>query len=187
MRRNDNVIFTLKVMGITAILCLAVLLTMRYVAMRSIVDGMSMYPTLWDQEHVIVNKRAYKAKAPERFDIVIFKESLSQNGYFIKRIIGLPGETVQIDYEGNIYINGAKLEESYGFQTIKDPGRAILPVKLGDEEYFVLGDNRNHSTDSRAEEIGSIDINRFLGKVTLRTLPIEKFGYIDLYMERTQQ
>ena len=132
-----------------------------------------------------MDKLVYKRQEPQRFDIIIFEAPVSNTGYFIKRVIGLPGETIQIDYEGKIYINGEELEESYGYETIMDPGRAIVPVEIGENEYFVMGDNRNHSEDSRFEAVGNVKKDIILGKVTVRTFPISKYGYIDTYMERT--
>lgn len=184
-KSKNELIFTLKAIGIGVIVLAAILIVMMFVGMRSIVDGMSMYPTLEDHEHVIVDKLIYKRKEPQRFDIIIFEAPISNTGYFIKRIIGLPGENVQIDYGGNIYINGELLEESYGYETIIDPGRAVVPIEIGEDEYFVMGDNRNHSEDSRFEAVGNVSKDIILGKVTVRTYPIEKYGYIDTYIERT--
>ncbi|AOZ97800.1 signal peptidase I [Butyrivibrio hungatei] len=186
MKSNNNIVFTLKWIGIAAVVFAICLVTLNFIAVPSIVDGKSMYSTLDNGEMVICDKRAYKSKDPERFDIIIFSvdKRLSENGYYIKRIIGLPGETVQIDYEGKIYINGNLLEEGYGFQQIENPGRAIMPITVPEGCYFVLGDNRNHSQDSRFEMPGCIEKNTILGKVEIRFLPLEKIGYIDLYKER---
>ena len=96
----------------------------------------------------------------------------------IKRIIGLPGETVQIDENGNIYINGELLEENYGAETIQNPGRAANPITLGDDEYFVMGDNRNNSKDSRSEEVGNVKRSQIIGRAWLRIWPLNKFGLL---------
>ena len=77
-------------------------------------------------------------------------------------------------------------EEDYGYEQILDPGRARLGVTLGENEYFVMGDNRNHSEDSRFMLVGNISKDKILGKVIMRLWPLEKYGYIDLYMERTK-
>jgi signal peptidase I len=99
----------------------------------------------------------------ERFDIVIAKET---NGVqIVKRIIGLPGEEVFIDENGNIYIDGNILEEHYGKETIKDPGNAFHIVTLGEDEFFLLGDNRNNSLDSRFDIVGPVPMERMRGKV----------------------
>lgn len=159
-------------------------LVVRFVAAKTVVEGVSMYPTLTDKECVLIDKLTYRTESPERFDIVVFEEDISDTGYYIKRIIGLPGEEVTIDKRGNIYINGKVLRDSYGYGVIADPGIAVDTVTVGDGEYFVMGDNRNNSTDSRFEEIGNVSMDQIVGKVALRIWPINRFGYIDLYMER---
>ena len=98
--------------------------------------------------------------------------------FFIKRIIGLPGESIRIDYEGNIYINGEVLEENYGAEGILDPGRAETEVVLGEDEFFVMGDNRNHSMDSRDISVGSIKKSDITGRAFVRIYPFSSFGSI---------
>ena len=102
------------------------------------------------------------------------------NTYYIKRIIGLPGETVQIMDDGSIYINGEKLEENYGMEVIKPEtiGRAAEPIELGDDEYFVMGDNRNNSSDSRTDMVGNIKRENIIGKAWLRIWPVSDFGIL---------
>ncbi|MBQ5375559.1 MAG: signal peptidase I, partial [Lachnospiraceae bacterium] len=95
-----------------------------------------------------------------------------------KRIIGLPGETVRIDTDGKIYVNEALLDENYGYETIEDPGRAIETLVLGEDEYFVLGDNRNNSRDSRDPMVGNISRDRIVGKAFIRIYPFDKFGVL---------
>lgn len=98
--------------------------------------------------------------------------------YFIKRIIGLPGETVRIDNEGTIYINGVVLEENFGKETIRPDmiGRTDKEVTLGEDEYFVMGDNRNNSEDSRFYLVGNLKRERLMGKAVFRLWPLSKFG-----------
>ena len=98
--------------------------------------------------------------------------------YYVKRVIGLPGETVQIDLEGNIYINGEILEEDYGKEKINFPGLAVEPITLGDDEYFVMGDNRNNSSDSRDPSVGNIRRSNIIGKAWVRIWPLNKFGVL---------
>ena len=106
------------------------------------------------EDNLIVDKITYRFREPERFDIIVFPFEYEDNTFYIKRIIGLPGETVQIDRDGNIFINGEILEEGYGKEVIQEPGRAYEPITLGEDEYFVLGDNRNNSSDSRDMSVG---------------------------------
>ena len=137
-----------------------------------------MEPKLSDQDNLIVDKITYQFKDPERYDIIVFPFQYEENTYYIKRIIGLPGETVYIDREGNIYINDELLEDGYGREVIKEPGRAYEPITLGDDEYFVLGDNRNNSSDSRDPSVGNVKKDSIIGRAWLRIWPLEKFGFI---------
>lgn len=150
-----------------------------YVIEGRIVDGTSMQNTLQDEEKLIIERLSYQFSDPKRFDIVIlmpYGEDVDE--YFIKRVIGLPGETIQIK-DGEIYINGEVLEENYGKEPIIDGGIAEDALTLGDDEYFVMGDNRNDSDDSRADYIGPITRNLIKGKAILRIWPLDGFGGID--------
>lgn len=148
-----------------------------FVGQRTRVDGRSMMNTLHDGDNLIVEKLSYRFSDPKRFDIIVFPPT-GKKEYYIKRIIGLPGETVQIDENGNIYINGELLEENYGAETIQNPGRAVKPITLGDDEYFVMGDNRNNSKDSRSEEVGNVKRSQIIGRAWLRIWPLNKFGLL---------
>ena len=150
-----------------------------FVAQRTEVSGSSMWPTLEDGDSLIVDKVSYRFGNPKRFDIVIFPYEYGDNQYFIKRVIGLPGETVSIDDDGTIYIDGQVLMENYGAEVIVDPGRASGGVKLGENEFFVMGDNRNHSMDSRDPSVGSIKKSKIIGKAFVRVYPFSKFGGVD--------
>lgn len=149
-----------------------------FVAQRTDVNGTSMVPTLEDGDQLICDKISYRFHDPERFDIIIFPYKYQKNTYFIKRVIGLPGETVRIDYDGNIYINGEILDEKYGLEKMTYPGIAEQEITLGDDEYFVLGDNRNVSEDSRYPDVGLIKREDIIGRAWLRIYPFSKFGLI---------
>ncbi len=159
------------------VLC-AVYLVIHFVGQRTQVLGSSMEPKLSSEDNLIVDKISYRLHEPERFDIVVFPFRYEKNTYYIKRIIGLPGETVQIDEEGNILINGEVLAENYGKEVIRNPGRAYEEIRLGDDEYFVMGDNRNNSTDSRDPSVGNIRRSEIIGRAWLRIWPLDKFGLI---------
>ena len=159
------------------VLCITYLV-IHFVGQRTQVSGSSMEPKLSNNDNLIVDKITYRFKDPERYDIIVFPFEYEDNTYYIKRIIGLPGETVYIDKEGNIYIDGEVLEEAYGREIIREPGRAYEPIKLGDDEYFVMGDNRNNSTDSRDPSVGNIKKDRIIGRAWLRIWPFNKFGFI---------
>ncbi len=161
------------------VLCLTWLI-IQFVGQRTEVDGGSMEPTLYNGDNLIVDKISYRFHDPERFDIIVFPFKYKEKTYYIKRIIGLPGETVQIDLQGNIYINGELLAEGYGREVIKPEniGLAMEPVVLGEDEYFVLGDNRNNSSDSRIEAVGNIKREDIIGKAWLRIWPFERIGIL---------
>lgn len=153
-------------------------LIITFVGQRSRVSGSSMEPTLSDRDNLIVDKISYRLHDPERFDIIIFPYQYEENTYYIKRIIGLPGETVYINDAGEIYINGTLLKENYGLETIQNPGLASEPITLGDDEYFVMGDNRNNSTDSRFASVGAIKRQDIIGKAWVRIYPFNKIMVI---------
>ncbi len=153
-------------------------LIVTYVGQRTKVIGSSMEPMLEDGDNLIVDKISYRFEEPRRFDIIVFPFRYEEKTYYIKRIIGLPGETVYIDESGAVYINGEVLKESYGKETIIDPGRAFEPVILGEDEYFVMGDNRNNSSDSRDPVVGNIHRDEFIGKAWMRIWPLDKLGMI---------
>ena len=154
------------------------LLVVRYVGQRTVVMGHSMEPTLSDQDNLLVDKLSYRLHDPKRFDVVVFPYQYADKTYFIKRIIGLPGETVRIDDTGSIYINDELLMEAYGKEVIEDPGLARDGITLGADEYFVLGDNRNDSSDSRFVSVGNIKGSQIIGKAFLRIYPFSAFGRI---------
>lgn len=155
-------------------------LLITFVVQRTEVDGSSMEATLSDGDNLLVDKITYRFKEPERFDIIVFPFQYKEDTYYIKRIIGMPGETVWIDESGKIYIDGEVLEESYGREVIRPEyvGRAAEPVTLGEDEYFVMGDNRNNSSDSRTEVVGNIHRKDIIGRAWVRIWPLEKFGVL---------
>ena len=131
-----------------------------------------------NNDQLILDKISYRFSEPKRFDIIVFPFQYKENTYYVKRVIGLPGETVQIDLEGNIYINGEILEEDYGKEKINFPGLAVEPITLGNDEYFVMGDNRNNSSDSRDPSVGNIRRSNIIGKAWVRIWPLNKFGVL---------
>ena len=152
-------------------------LIITFVGQRTHVSGESMENTLDDGDQLSVDKLTYRFHDPERFDIIVFPFRYKDNTYYIKRIIGLPGETVQI-VDGEIYINGELLEESYGREVMQDAGLAAEPITLGDDEYFVLGDNRNYSSDSRDPSVALIHRKEIIGRAWLRIWPLNSFGIL---------
>lgn len=151
-----------------------------YVGQRTEVNGESMEPTLNDGDNLIVDKISYRFNDPERFDIIVFPFQHKEDTYYIKRIIGMPGETVEIDEDGVIYINGEVLIESYGKEIISPlhVGRVEYPVVLGADEYFVMGDNRNNSSDSRIPEVGNVKRDQIIGRAWVRIWPLSDMEVI---------
>lgn len=168
-------------MGVYLLFVLGIVyLIITFVGQRTEVDGESMETTLSDGDNLIVDKLTYRFREPERFDIIVFPFKYKENTYYIKRIIGLPGEEVRIDEKGNIYINGEILQESYGREIIQPEhiGIAKDTIVLGKDEYFVMGDNRNNSSDSRTEVVGNIQREDIVGRAWMRIWPFERFGIL---------
>ena len=164
----------LVMLVVVYVVCVGVV---RYVGQKTLVDGSSMSPTLEDGDVLIVDKLSYRFREPERFDIVVFRYLYKENSYYIKRIIGLPGETVQIK-DGQIYIDGELLEEDFGNALMTNPGRANQPITLGSDEYFVLGDNRNVSSDSRDPSVANVTAEQIVGRAFVCISPWEHVGFL---------
>lgn len=148
-----------------------------FVGEKTEIIGESMAPVLEDGDVIVVNKMIYKLVKPGRNDIVVFSPKDSEDRhYYIKRVIGLPGETVQI-IEGEVYINGEKLKENVP-EKMLEPGIAANPLVLEEGEYFLLGDNRNNSEDSRFSDIGSVSLEDIKGKTWFCISPYKKIGLI---------
>ena len=148
-----------------------------FIGQRTKVSGHSMETTLSDGDNLIVDKISYRFRDPERFEIIVFPFQYEEHTYYIKRIIVLPGETVQV-IDGYVYINGEMLDENYGLEVMDDPGIAAEPITLGEDEYFVLGDNRNHRSDSRDPSVGVLHRDDIMGRAWIRIWPFDKFGVI---------
>ena len=151
-------------------------LIIEYAVEKTTMMGISMNTTLNDGDKIIINKVAYLKKDPKRYDVIVFNQSKNGHGYYnIKRVIGLPGETIEI-LNGYIYINGEKLEEEIEVEPMNIAGLAKEELTLEENEFFVLGDNRNSSEDSRFANIGIIVKSDIIGKAWLRLSP---FSIID--------
>lgn len=146
-----------------------------YVGQYTMVDGVSMENTIQNKDYLVIDKVTYRFQNPKRFDIIVFP--YSNREYFIKRVIGVPGDKVQI-INDTIYINDKPLNENYGREPIKNAGDAIEPMTLSKDEYFVMGDNRNESLDSRDSSVGTIIKDKIVGKAVFRIWPLNKVGRI---------
>ncbi|WP_124066514.1 signal peptidase I [Clostridium sp. E02] len=140
-----------------------------------VVSGHSMLPLLASDDVVLMNRLSYDFGHPDRFDVVVFQRDDQKMN--VKRVIGLPGETLQIKND-DIYMNGVKLQQPAGLGRVSLAGLAEKPVKLGEDEYFLLGDNRDSSEDSRFSNIGNVSGSQIKGKVWFRMLPVGKIELI---------
>lgn len=164
-----------------AVVIVLTYLVITYVGQRTEVNGESMMETLYDGDNLIVDKISYRFREPKRYEIIVFPYDYETEQYFIKRIIGLPNETVSI-VDGKVYIDGELLEdEVYGREIMEQEDGSLWqmdPLELGDDEYFVLGDNRNNSMDSRDPSVGVLSKDELIGRAWIRIWPFDSFGAI---------
>ena len=158
---------------------LVIALVITHFIRPTLVQGSSMYPTLEEKDYLIINRVAYKREEPKRGDIIVFKtELLQDNGKkkdLVKRVIGLPGDHIKINAQ-EVYLNGELLEEEYISPTVVTEGNIDITIPEG--TIFVMGDNRQHSMDSRDPDVGLVKIDDIMGKVIVRLLPFNKIGKV---------
>ncbi len=160
-------------------LALALYLVIQYAVQTVHVLGQSMYGTLHDNDLLVASKLSYKLHAPQRGDIIVFKPPNEDTRDFIKRVIAVPGDRLRI-VQGVVYINGEVLQERYlpekwttNNSWPSDGRDAIVPA----DHYFVMGDNRNHSSDSRT--FGFIEMESILGKAEVRIWPLNEISLLN--------
>lgn len=147
-----------------------------YAVEKTTMRGDSMEPILQNEDEILINKFAYRFTAPKRFDIIIFKQNGKEHSFYnIKRIIGLPGEKIAIK-DGTVYVNGKKLKEKIEVDSMLTAGVAEDEIKLDENEYFVLGDNRNNSEDSRFTSLGNVVRQDIIGKAWVR---LDPFNFVN--------
>lgn len=149
-----------------------------YIGLRTSVVGQSMAPTLENDQEILINRFVYSVTKPKANDIIVFLPNGNEKShYYVKRVIGVPNDTVLIK-DGAVYVNGELFEEAVDTAAILDPELAADEITLGDDEYFVLGDNRNNSEDSRYANIGNVKKEYIIGKAWFIVSPFQDFGFL---------
>lgn len=169
-KRKFNIKLFYEILSWFSIVLVAVFLAyvvVQFFGIKTSMVGNSMEPVIYNGQEVLINRVAYNMSSPKRGDVIVFKPNGNQNTHFyIKRVIGLPGETVQIA-GGKVFINGEVLKSDVSDDT-KEAGIATNEIVLANDEYFVLGDNRDSSEDSRSANIGNIKVNMIEGQAWMR-------------------
>lgn len=181
---KDFFVFVYELLKIVVI-SLVIIIPVRYFLIQPFyVKGASMEPNFFDHEYLIVDEISYRFSDPERGDIIVFRYPRNPQEYFIKRLIALPGEEVQVKGGEVIVFNDANpegmvLEESYLAENTKTYGLSEDKVILANDEYFVLGDNRNQSKDSRS--FGPVNESFIIGKVFFRGFPFDRIKMFETF------
>ncbi len=175
---NDKVRYVMRLLFEIAV-TLAFAALVAIVMFQSVtMQESAMEPTISVGDKFFMNRAVYQLSDPKRGDIIVFKTNASDDAALhIRRIIGLPGETIQIS-GGQILIDGKTYREGKDFPAISNPGAAQNPITLESNEYFVLGDNRNNSEDSRYGDIGMVKKRYIVGKLWFTVSPMKKFGFM---------
>lgn len=149
-----------------------------FFGVRTTVVGQAMSETLSNGDQILINKFQYVISRPKQGDVVVFLPNGNEKShYYVRRVIGVPGDTIQIK-EGAVYVNDELYMEEMEVASIEEAGVASEPITLGDGEYFVLGDNRNNSEDSRFANIGNVKEDYIIGKAWFYFESIGKMGFI---------
>jgi signal peptidase I len=160
------------------VIVIAIVLFIRtFIFENTKVIGPSMEPTLHENNALIVNKVEYRFTNPERGEIIVFPYKGDPSKHYIKRIIGLPGEIIDIK-DSTVYVNGNPLKEEYILETMEQRGDINFPFTVPKDTYFVMGDNRNNSSDSRYQDVGTIEKSKIIGHAAIRIWPLTEFGIV---------
>lgn len=154
----------------------AVVLVFTFIARTAVVSGESMNPTYDDGDRMIISNLGY---TPKYGDVIVFAEKDGSKENLIKRVIATEGQTIDIDFEtGEVTVDGVVLDEPYIAELTEEPGADNLPATVPEGHVFVMGDNRNHSRDSRFNSVGMVDERLILGRAYWQFFPFNKLGFI---------
>ena len=180
-RKRVNITVIKEVFGWLLEILLVVLLAwtfVYFVGLRTSVVGQSMAETLESGDEILVNRFIYKITDPKANDIIVFLPNGNEKShYYVKRVIAVPGDKVLIQ-NGIVYVNGEPFAEEIDADYIEEAGLAGEEMTLGKDEYFVLGDNRNNSEDSRYANVGNVKKEYIIGKAWFRVSPWSGFGFL---------
>ena len=180
-KKKANMKLIKEVLVWTLQIALTILLAFSFVyfiGLRTSAVGQSMAETIYNGDNILVNRFVYAVSDPKPNDIIVFQPNGNEKSHlYIKRVIGVPGDTVQI-IKGVVYVNGAVFDEAVSVSSIEEAGIASEPITLKEDEYFVLGDNRNNSEDSRFANIGNVRKEHIIGKVWFRIVSWKEFGFL---------
>lgn len=161
-----------------AVVCFIAFVLVWYFGQRVSVIGDSMNPELENGDIVLLNRIVYDMSTPDRGDVIAFQPNGNENSHFyIKRIVGLPGETIELR-DGKLFADGKEIVEKYDTTTIEEVGLLEEPITLANNEFFVLGDDRQNSEDSRVADIGNVKRSEIEGKVWFTISPRSNFGFV---------
>jgi len=172
---KNYLVLVMKVLTDIVVVAGVALFLFVYFGNTAVVSGYSMDNTLTNNDVVLINKFTYAISKIERFDVIVYG---TDSGKYVKRIIGMPGERIKIE-NGKVYIDGKVLRNDIGGDAILSAGVAESEILLGEDEYFVLGDNRNNSEDSRFTTVGNIKRENIIGKAWFEITGITDFGFIE--------
>lgn len=172
--RLERAIFFIWEVAKVVVFALAIIIPVRYFLIQPFyVKGESMEPNFYEYEYLIINEITYRLQEPQRGDVVVLRNPQEPSQFFIKRVIGLPGEKISVR-ERHVYINDQSLDESVYLDASVQTTGTRAPVQLADNEYYVLGDNRARSLDSRV--FGPVTADEFVGKTWLRAWPLHRLA-----------